>query len=323
MLSSLLLAATTQVPSQFQNPVWNKNFPDPFIVQDGDTFYAYATQDRISKGGFQIMSSKDLVNWTHLGGIGFLDWSTEHLWAPEIYKWRGKWYLFYSAKDRQSGKRDLAVSVGDKPTGPFKFLSKLVLGTSENAGTDDNGAIDANLYFEGGKPYLLYIREAPPRRVKMVELSPDFTKTVGEAKTLIGIDREIEQGILDAPTLLKHQGKYWLFYSSGWFQSNKQDANYQVWAASSKSLWGEYSKPKDPVLKGKPGETYSPGHQCLVKLRSGEWWMAYHGWNAEGEPRYGKNPIGRTLRIDRLEWTKDGPRCLGPSVAPQSLPKVR
>lgn len=322
MIVSSLILASAMTQATFQNPVWNKNFPDPFIVQDGDTFYAYATQDRISKGGFQIMSSPDLVNWTHLGGIGHLDWSTEHLWAPEIYKWNGKWYLFYSAKDRQSGKRDLAVSVGDKPTGPFKFVSKLVIGTSVNSGSDDNGAIDPNIYVENGKPYLLYIREASPRQVKMVELSTDLSKTVGEAKVLIGIDRPVEQGILDAPTLVKQKGTYWLFYSTGWFQSNKKDATYRVWAAPSKELWGEYKKPAEPVLKGKEGETYSPGHQCLIQLKSGEWWMAYHGWNAEGEPMYGKNPIGRSLRIDRLEWTATGPKCVGPTVSSQHTPKI-
>ncbi len=319
-----LIALTSMSQSQtYQNPVYNKNFPDPFIVRQGDMFYAYATQDRISNGGFQIMSSPDLVNWTHLGGVGHLDWSKDQLWAPEIYEWKGKWYFFYSAKDPKSGKRDLAVSVGDKPTGPFKFISKLVLGTSENQGPDDNGAIDPNIYVENGKPYLLYIREAPPRQVKMVRLSDDMSKTVGEAKRLIGIDREIEQGILDAPTLIKKDGTYWLFYSTGWFQSNRDDAAYRVWAASSKELWGNYTKPNEPVIKGKAGETLSPGHQCLIELKSGEWWMAYHGWSAEGEPRYGKHPVGRSLRIDKLEWTKEGPKSNGPTITPQIRPKLK
>ena len=263
------------------------------------------------------------MDWTHLGGVNVPDWANGQLWAPEVWQWRGKWYMFFSARDKTSKKRDLAVSVSDHPKGPYKFLAKLILGTEENPGTDDNGAIDPTLHVERGKPYLLYIREAPPRAVKIVELSRDLTKIQGEKKVLITVDRPIEQGILDAPTLVRKDGAFWLFYSSGWFQSFKKDAKYRVWAAKSKSLMGPYAKPEKPVLMGREGETYSPGHQCVFRLRSGEWWMAYHAWNAEGEPRYGQNRKGRTLRIDRLEWTPDGPSCPGPTLSPQPSPKVK
>jgi beta-xylosidase len=84
---------------------------------------------------------------------------------------------------------------------------------------------------------------------------------------------------------------------------------------------GSYKKPATPLLKTKEGETYSPGHQCVLQLRSGEWWMAYHAWDAQKEPRYGQNPNGRTLRLDRLKWTPRGPTCEGPSLGPQSFPK--
>lgn len=320
MLISLLIATLT-LDTKFSNPVWPKDFPDPHIVQDGDTFYAYATHN--SPAGFQIMSSPDLATWKHLGGVNVPDWSDGQLWAPEVYKWQGKWYMFYSARDKKSRKRDLAVSVSDKPTGPYRFLSKLVLGSSENPGADENGAIDPNLHFENGTPYLLYIREAPPRSIKMVQLNKELTKTVGEKKVVLPVDRDIEKGILDAPTLVKKDGTYWLFYSSGWFQSYKRDACYQVWAAKASSLFGPYVKPAKPLLTTKAGETYSPGHQCLVELSTGEWWMGYHAWDASNEPLYGQNKNGRTLRLDRLEWRKDGPQCLGPSVSPQPKPKVK
>jgi beta-xylosidase len=317
MLSSVLLTLMTS----FTNPVWNQNFPDPFVVQDGETFYAYATHN--GPLGFQFMSSADLVTWTPLAPVGKPSWSSDQLWAPEVYKWNGKWHLFYSALNPKSGKRDLAVSVGASPKGPFEDVSILIPGRSENPGDSQDGAIDPCIFVEGGKPYLLYIREASPRALKIVELSDDLSRTVGEARTLLFADRPIEQGILDAPTLVKRDGVYWLFYSTGWFQSWKRDASYQVWAASSKSLLGPYTKPEKPVLAGRSGETYSPGHQAVIQLASGEWWMAYHAWNAEKDPMYGHNPAGRTLRLDRLLWTPEGPRVEGPTVSSQPRPKIR
>lgn len=322
VLASVLAASLlASQEATYTNPVWTRDFPDPFILQDGEDFYAYATQN--SAAGFQVMTSKNLVEWTHLGGVNVPDWSDGQLWAPEVHRWKGKWYMLFSARDKGSRKRDLGVSIAEDPKGPFRFLSKLVEGTSENPGPDENGAIDGTLHVEGRRPYLLFIREAPPRAIKIVQLSDDLTRTVGERRVLLTTDRPIEQGILDAPTLVKRDGVYWLFYSSGWFQSSKNDANYRVWAARSNSLFGPYGKPKEPVLAGREGEVYSPGHQSVFRLKTGEWWIAYHAWNAEGEPRYGQNPLGRTLRIDRLIWTHHGPAGAGPTLTPQPIPKVR
>lgn len=317
----LALLAVMSLSTSYQNPVWAKDFPDPFIVRDGDTFYAYATHN--SPLGFQIMSSSDLVNWTHLGAVGRPSWSSEQLWAPEVYPWQGKWRMLYSALDPVTKKRDLGISIGNGPRGPFEHQAILVKGVDENEGGGQDGAIDPCLFVENGRPYLLYIREAKPRAVKIVELSADLLKVVGTPRALLLADREIEKGVLDAPTLVRRNGVYWLFYSSGWFQSWKRDACYQVWAARSDTLLGPYKKPDEPLLKTIAGRVYSPGHQTVIELASGEWWMAYHAWDAQGEPLYGHNDRGRTLRLDRLIWKDDGPKVLGPTTDSRAVPRLR
>lgn len=50
--------------------------------------------------------------------------------------------------------------------------------------------------------------------------------------------------------------------------------------------------------------------------------MAYHGWDDQGEPRYGANPLGRTLRIDRLRWDGDMPVMDGPTTTPMPVPVI-
>lgn len=324
MVTSLLalVVMNTQSPqATYTNPVHAKNFPDPFVVQHEGTFYAYATHS--GPGGFQAMTSKDLVNWKEEKPVGKPSWSDDHLWAPEVYEINDKWYFLFSALNQETKKRDLAISVGDSPLGPFKDLAVLVPGITENDGTSPDGAIDPCLYFENGKTYLLYIKEAQPRALKIVELSPDFTKTVGQPKVLLNADPEADKGILDAPTLIKKDGTYWLFYSSGWFQSWKRDACYRVRYATASSLMGPYKKTGEPILDTVEDKVYSPGHQSIFQLPSGEWWIAYHAWNAEGEPMYGHNPLGRTLRIDKLTWTEKGPTVLGPSTQTQAAPVIR
>ncbi|HEX2864016.1 MAG TPA: family 43 glycosylhydrolase, partial [Deinococcales bacterium] len=66
----------------FTNPVINSDFPDPFILRSGKTFFAFAT----NAGGLnvQVASSPDLVNWISgpdaLPNLG--SWaSTGNTWA--------------------------------------------------------------------------------------------------------------------------------------------------------------------------------------------------------------------------------------------------
>lgn len=306
----------------YTNPVWDHNFPDPLVVNDQGTYYAFATQR--DEHAHQVITSKDLVHWKKEKSIPAPAWATGQLWAPEVHKWKGKWYLFCSGLDKDSKKRDLTVAVADKPTGPYTYIAKLIPGASENPTGTDEGAIDPTVFIEKGVLYLLYIREAVPRAIKIVRLSDDLKSTIGEPKVVITITRDVEQGILDAPTMIKRNGTYYLLFSTGWFQSdNKNDSKYQIWAATSKSLIGPYAKPDKPVLTGVKDLIYSPGHQCVFRTSNGDWWIGYHAWSTEGEPRYGSNPKGRTFRIDRLKWTSEGPQAVGPTLSPQPIPVVK
>lgn len=319
-VASLLLAPGLQ-KATYTNPVFPANFPDPYVAEYKGTYYAYATH----KGGdgFQCLTSKDLVNWKEEAAVGRPSWSHDQMWAPEVYPFGKKWYFLFSALNYHTRKRDIGISIGDSPMGPFTDYSVLVNGKDENDGGSEDGAIDGTIYSEKGKRYLLYIKEAAPRALKIVELSPDLKRTVGEAKPLLRPTLEQEKGILDAPTLIKRDGTYWLLFSAGYFQSWKKDACYRVWAAKSRSLLGPYTKLETPVLDGVADKVYNPGHQCIFQTPNGDWWMGYHGWDAEGHPLYGQNPRGRSFRIDPLKWTKDGPRVVGPSTTPQPAPRVK
>jgi beta-xylosidase len=310
ILLTLMLAAS----GTYQNPVWGEDFPDPYVAQCGHDFYAYATHRDDS--GFQCLHSKDLVHWERLPAVFKPSWSDEHYWAPEVHPWGHKWYLVYSAKNRTTHKHDVAIAVGPSPVGPFQELANLVDGSSNKVGD-----IDATLYFDHTKPYLLYSAEEP-RSIQIVELSPDLSKTVGPSTMLLKPDRPIEKNVTEAPTMVKRSGRYWLFYSTGWFQSYKRDACYQIWAASSTSPLGPFVKPEKPLITSKSGSVYDPGHQCVLDLPSGESWIFYHGWDDSAEPLYGQNRRGRTLRMDRLIWTEAGPESNGPTTTLQKAPTL-
>jgi len=307
----------TAKPTTYTNPVWNKDFPDPFVLPYKGKFYAYATETGGHKG-FQVMESPDLVNWTHKGVAFKPDWSEIHYWAPEVLERNGTFYMTYSAENPVTKKHDIAVATSDNPLSGFVHRAVLVRG-------DDNkvGVIDATIFIDSDKtPYLIYSEEEP-RRIVLRKMASDMLAVVGERVELMKPDREVEKGVTEAPTLIKRGGKYHLFYSTGWFQSNKPDANYSVWHSVASCLTGQYVKDAAPLVKTVADSTYSPGHQTLITLPSGEWWMIYHGWDAQNEPRYGSNPIGRSMWIDRLKWNGNTPTMQGATTTPQSAPKLK
>lgn len=300
----------------YTNPVWAEDAPDPFVLSFGGRFWAYATETGKRGGGFQVLESPDLVHWTHRGLCFTPPWSKKFLWAPEVAEKGGLLYLTYSAENPKTGKREIGIATSKNPIGPFEHRAILV--TPEN----DNklGVIDATIHTEpDGVSYLIYSEE-DPRRIVMKKLAPDWLSTVGPVVEVLKPTEPWEKGVTEAPTMLLRDGKYHLLYSANGFETSKGDSGYCVAHAVADSLAGPFKK-TGAILAQEPGRVWAPGHQCVVAVGQ-EDWLIYHGWNDRGEPRYGSNPVGRTLRIDRLRWDNGLPLPLLPTTAPQPIPSV-
>ena len=305
-------------PATYTNPVYPHDFPDPCVVAHEGRYYAYAT--RMTGVGFQLLESPDLVHWTPRKLEMTVVWAKEDFWAPEVFARGGKFFLTYSALDPQSRKHNLAVATADHPAGPFEHRNFLVLGKGEGPA---GGVIDSTIFAEGdGSAFLIYSEEQP-RRVLLHPLKPDLLGAAeGESAELIHPDQPWELGVTEAPSLIKRNGVYHLFYSGGAYEGTKDRPGYAVGHATSRTLRGPYTKAPAPLLSTVPDKVYSPGHQFLFKTPDGSWWVAYHAWDAEGQPNYRQNPSGRSLRLDRLEWDGDTPRILGPTSTPQPAPML-
>jgi beta-xylosidase len=296
----------------YTNPVWNADFPDPHVIAWKGRYFAYATETAKHGSGFQVMESVDLVRWTHRGTCFTPPWSREHLWAPEVIHRKNRLWLTYSALDPRTKKHAIGIAVSDTPTGPFVHQAILVTGESDKV-----GVIDTTIQIEkDGTAWLLYSAEEP-RRIVMQKLTDDFTRCLGEPIELIRPTEPWERGVTEAPTIVVRDGKYHLFYSSGWFESTKKEASYCVAHAVSGALAGPYKK-TGAILASLPGRIWGPGHQCVLRVGKTDW-LFYHGWSDENEPRYGSNPSGRTLRVDKLLWRDGIPQPLAPSTTPTPL----
>jgi beta-xylosidase len=326
--SSPSASATSAPPSpaegEFVNPVLASDFPDPFILHEGDTYYAYAT-------GFRISQSPDLVEWGPTASVVLqTGWATRDFWAPEVAKTSAGFVMYYTGRSllqRPSGDTAQCVgrAVSATPDGKFVDESQEPLVCQPDLG----GTIDATAFVdEDGKRYLVYKNDgnccAIKTRFWIAPLSDDGLTVTAEGKDMgVSNDERWEGAVIEAPTLVFMDGTYYLFYSANDYGS----ANYAVGYATSEALLGPYvDAEENPILHSNfedlmadPEATVAgPGHQSVVADDDGDLWMTYHAWD---RAHIGYQMGGRrTMWIDELVFEDGKPVIKGPDAAPQPVP---
>ncbi len=305
-----------------------KNIGDPFILYAEGAYWCYATSSPI---GFRVWRSEDLVHWERQKDLAFsmemTSWPRENFWAPEVYAWQGKYYLFYSAKVKGTETMRIGIAVADHPQGPF-------LDTTKDPIFDPGYAIiDASLFVDGDAVYLLYARDCSENIIDGyrheshtygVKLSPDLSAVEGEPVLLSKPDQAWEDFSgpewfwNEGPVIRKHDGRYWLFYSANFYAGKE----YGVGAAVADHPLGPYAKlENNPLLtwaeKDGVVQISGPGHNSFFTSADGaEVFTAYHIHYLP------KKPSGnRQMSIDRVGFHADGtPYINGPTNTPQLLP---
>lgn len=165
---------------------------DPFILADETTRTYYLT----GSGG-TMWKSPDLKMWT--GPYSYIEIDTNSwmgpnpkLWAPELHKYKGKYYCFVTFTNPQIivdtipgrynvQRRSTHILTSDKAEGPYRPMN-------ENIYLPENWSVlDGTLWEEDGKPYLVFSHEwmqTVNGIMKYVELQPDLSGSIGEPVTM-------------------------------------------------------------------------------------------------------------------------------------------
>jgi hypothetical protein len=116
---------------------------DPFVLPDPEskTYYIYSSTDWGSEVEQQtkaviVYRSKDLENWeTPIPVFQFPPdhWACESIWAPEVHRYQGKYYLFVTLTSKellatppgrpQNRRRGTEILVAGHPEGPFRSFA--------------------------------------------------------------------------------------------------------------------------------------------------------------------------------------------------------
>ncbi|WP_200761297.1 family 43 glycosylhydrolase [Poriferisphaera corsica] len=264
-----------------------KDIADPCMIKAGDTFYISGTG---APNGFDAYSSKDLKNWKKHTGIFKKtkdSWGTHWFWAPSIIPNGEKFDLFYTSKGpipHSGGRESMRIcrAVGDSPLGPFKEVSSAIKDPLINIGLatiDIEGFVD-----DDGRRYIYYVLDyldVGKSRILVAELGDDG-RVIGESSFCMEPDLPWEGGNwVEAPSVIKHDGWYIMFYSGNPFFSNKYAVGYAV----SRSPRGPWVKPPGNRILGEEIGMPGPGHAGLLKHSDGLYYFPFHALIGENARR--------------------------------------
>lgn len=211
---------------------------DPTIYAEGDTYYMYGTGSP-SDYGFEVYTSRDLVNWEGPAGAkdGFAltkgdAFGTWGFWAPQVIKEGGKYYMIYTADEQ------IAVAGSASPLGPFTNATGKALEA-------DTRRIDPFvLRASDGKTYLYHVRLDGENRICCSSPSGDLLPVVSAEAGTWEDTADADWRVCEGPTVIEYGGKYHLFYSANDFRN----IDYAVGHAVADSPEGPWTKSPQPVI---------------------------------------------------------------------------
>lgn len=324
----LLLAAVLLAGSTIQQPFVH----DPVMGYEDGTYYLYCTGRDIAQ-----MTSKDLKNWM-VSQDGVLDgklpaWTGDsvpglghHLWAPDVIKYNGKWYMAYSCSTFGKNTSAIGLLSNSKLSNTKGWKDEGCLVASKG-GRDNWNAIDPNFVIDDdNNPWLVWgsfwdgIQLIPLDKTMHVQASAkprtiarrfafntrDIPESEGGPKRYApgSYPKEAGQNAIEAPFIFKHDGYYYLFVSWDYCCLGMK-STYRVVVGRSKTVEGPYLDNRGidmldgggvPVLEGDKVNYEAAGH-CAAYHFDGKDIFICHGYRIPG---------GESLLITKeIKW-QDG-----------------
>lgn len=297
------------------SPVYDGDFPDPFVLVVGDRSFAYGTQT--GDLNLQVMESADLAGWEHRGDAlpELPSWAERgNTWAPAVLERDGargsggapqeKYVMYYTVRYQAAGRQAISVATASDPAGPFVDRSAGPLIFQE----DRAGSIDPSPFVdEDGTAYLLWKSDdnAVERESSLwsAPLRPDGLALAGPPTELLRYDCAWEEPLVEAPSLARVDTNLCvLFYSGGWWESD----TYAIGYATGPGPLGPFHNETDDTPWLASGEGMAgPGGAEVFTDPGGGWRIAFHAWTP---PHVGyENGGARSLWIERLDFSDGRP----------------
>jgi len=279
------------------NPIIPGYYADPTVLAAAGKYYIYATIDPWGGDTVGCWESSDFKHWHYQ----VLNWPTKQactsptskeakVWAPSVVKGSdGRFHMFVSVGS------EIWTGVADHPLGPWHNP----LGHQPLISAAFNPSyhmIDADAFVdEDGSAYLFWGSgwNWTNGACYGVKLQHDLSGFDGEVKLVT------PEHYFEAPTMMKHDGRYYLAYSYGKTISD----TYQVRYAVSDHPLGPFQEgATSPILvTDYQRNVISPGHNAFFRQNN-------HVYIVYGRQRvpFVDGTAFRQVCIDELHFTADG-----------------
>jgi predicted GH43/DUF377 family glycosyl hydrolase len=250
------------------------DFPDPFVLRAGGSYYGYATNS--GAGDIQVIRSSDLVTWELVGNAlaGLPAWATSGAtWAPAVLPRGNTYVVYYTVREATTHRQCISRAVAASATGPFLDDSRGPLMCAPNGAIDPSPFVDAN-----GRAYPLWKSEGhtgTPPMLWSQELSGDGRALTGSPRQLLAPDRGYEHGVIEAPSMVREGNTYFLLYSAATWTSSTYAVGYATCAGPT----GPCTKPGDNRVLSSGARLAGPGGAEVFRDRGGGLHVGFHAYS--------------------------------------------
>ena len=313
---------------------------DPYIVDGEDGYYyftaSYPAYGSVDKGYDRIIlrrsntvaglaSAEEKTIWNaHPSGI-----LAKHIWAPELHKIGGSWYMFFAAgaSDNIWAIRPYVLKCdGDPYTGSWTELGQMQASAGDSE-SFRSFSLDMTYFENNGKHYVIWAEIKGDSSLFMAEIDPAApNKLISQPILLTKPEYAwelVNNRVNEGPAVLKANGKVYVFFSASGTGSEYCVGRLEADADADLMDVKSWKKLDHPVLStgNLQGES-GPGHNSFVTDEHGDLLIVYHArpsthaYQACGT--YNKDPLYdpcRHTHIRRVLFDADGAPVIDRSAA--------
>ncbi len=299
----------------FTNPLL-PNGADPWVTYaDGYYYYTNTVGNRLVLYKTQSLADLDKVPPKTIWTPPATGPNSKDIWAPELHRLDGKWYMYYTATDRaKPGDMNRYVFVLENPSADPTQGEWVDKGKMNTILTGLDGSIMAHK----GQRYFLYSAYDGPQSVlNIVKMKNPWTLTGPEvtiARPTQPWEKYDGREICEGPEFLQKDARspLCIVYSA----SACWDDNYSLGLLTAPAnadpmnaaAWTK--QPKPVFEKSEANGVYGPGHNGFFKTKSGQHWIVYHAKSVANKACRERNP-----RMQPFGWKADGTPDFGVPVA--------
>lgn len=303
--------------AMFSNPI--AEGADPWVIRHNGYYYWCLSWNQHV---IEVWKSDTLTDL----GTRHVAWTppeegphSREIWAPELHRLDGKWYIYVAASDGHNINHRTIVleSLADEPLGPFEFKGELYTGDNPDLKSANRWSIDATPLEVNGKRYVVWSGWPADRDVQFLyiaQLVNPWTVAGPRVRLCNNSDYVWERtyedptqrGLHEAPQVLQRNGRTFVIYScSGSWESNYKLGLLELRTGGDPLNPNDWKKHPEPVFK-RSATTSGVGHCSFVSSSDGrEHWFLYHA-KAEREDGWRRAMFAQPFRFDDAGFPQFG-----------------